>query len=263
MCLQFWVKKKVSVISFQATAMVTGIGGTCQLVLYTVIVMFTLSVNANHHSNDHWPSLNQVLNEINWPLRRHVINSLHEIISSPDLYTLSSSCNHSLQYFVDGLEKNREDAFRMLDSWSKVSPGFLSGQYVDFGHWEQCIETTMQSNTLHATGQYCLYHLSWPLLNSIREDLQAFNRHNDTWIKHLIADSDAFRFAKVAGATCLPSTCSRDEIQSIVHKCKFSLTLSLSLSLHCKCLSFDSFYFCLLYVSRLHFVQSLQTYKSL
>ena len=242
--------------------MVTGTISRCQLVLTLLIARSAFQVNAIDQSNDHWPSLNQALNEVNWPVRGHLINFLHEIINSPDIYSISASCNSSLQYFVDGLENNREDAFRLLDSWSRAPPGFLSGQYVDFGHWEQCLHTTMQSPPPKATGQYCLYHLTWPLHASIREDLHAVSQHNETWIKYVIADSDAFRFTKVAGATCLPSTCSRDEIQSIVDKCKFSLSLS-----SCECLLFNSFYFPFFSLSLPGlvslFTQSLRSCKSL
>ena len=110
----------------------------------------------------------------------------------------------------------------VLDSWSKVRPGLLSGEYADLGHWDQCVSTVLHENwkSEQVTGQYCLYHLSWPLHESYEEDRAAVSRHSSSWIRHLIDDSDAFRFAKVAAATCIPSTCTRHELQSMVDACK-------------------------------------------
>lgn len=110
----------------------------------------------------------------------------------------------------------------VLDSWSKSRPGLLSGEYADFGHWDQCLKTVLHEPfiTEQVTGKYCLYHLSWPLHDSYEEDKASVSRHNSSWIRHLIDDSNAFRFAKVAAATCIPSTCTRQELQSIVDACK-------------------------------------------
>lgn len=61
---------------------------------------------------DNWFSLNEVLNEYNWPIRSYVINALSEVINEPKVYKISNTCNESLIHFLSGLQTNSEDSFR-------------------------------------------------------------------------------------------------------------------------------------------------------
>lgn len=49
-----------------------------------------------------------------------------------------------------------------MDSIAKMRPGFLSGEYGDFGKWDECIEVNYDENNLRFKGEYCMYELHWP-----------------------------------------------------------------------------------------------------
>ena len=83
------------------------------VIICQTLFFFIFNVTANSNvQKDHWPALNQVLNEYTWPIRPHVVEAIYEVLSDPQVYKISASCNASLKYFVTGLQENKEDAFR-------------------------------------------------------------------------------------------------------------------------------------------------------
>ena len=82
-------------------------------VIICLTLLFIFNVAASPTViEDHWPVLNEVLNEYTWPLRSRVVAAVNEVLSDPQVYKVSASCNASLIYFATGLRGNREDAFR-------------------------------------------------------------------------------------------------------------------------------------------------------
>ena len=80
-----------------------------KIIIHSFLIALTTSVN---DAKDHWPVLNEVLNEYTWPIRFRVVAAINEILNDPQVYKVSKSCNSSLSYFATGLQENREDAFR-------------------------------------------------------------------------------------------------------------------------------------------------------
>ena len=107
-----------------------------------------------------------------------------------------------------------------MDSNAKTKSGFLSGDYVDFGKWDQCMETVYQDSSdpsFHFTGKYCLskWHLPSPESSEEWQELQ--REFNDTWPLHsLLVNLEVSKFLAITNGICFPSTCSGREINQIM-----------------------------------------------
>ena len=106
-----------------------------------------------------------------------------------------------------------------LDSWGKMRPGLLHGEYSDFGHWNQCIQVKHTDTDREIRGKYCLYELDWNLPRDSNVQMSLAQNFSDSWIQSLIIDSDAFRFQRISNSICVPDACSLAEIQSAIHVC--------------------------------------------
>ena len=114
-----------------------------------------------------------------------------------------------------------------MDSWGKMKSGFLSGEYVDFGKWDQCIDAKYDSSKsedekersadgIAFKGKYCLYQIHWPYPKNKLEQVEMLREFNDTWISNLIKDAESVKFLPITNSICFPSVCSRDEINTAI-----------------------------------------------
>ena len=216
---------------------------TCILCVQLSTLLLSVTVGALSPAQDHWPHLSDALASYLWPVKGRAIHFLHQIVNDAEAFQVSRSCKISLKHLRDGLKGHRDDAHSFLDSWSKHPSGLMSGEHVDYGHWEQCVQSELREKTSSTPGQYCLLHLKWPLYDTRGQIDQAYARHNTSWIKSLIADSEPFKFGVFAAAACIPATCSRDELQSVVNSLTLNSPLSIEVAESCDTLKdFDVAY---------------------
>ena len=115
-----------------------------------------------------------------------------------------------------------------------MRPGFLSGEYTDFGKWDECvsINNVIGDKSLFQ-GKFCVYELNWPLPKTREEESRLRSNFSNHWVQTLIKDSDSFRFQPVSNSLCLPSVCSKQEIQSAIQFCEYTSCSGLISLRHC------------------------------
>lgn len=123
------------------------------------------------------------------------------------------------------LRSNAFYSHLVMDSMAKIKSGFLSGEYADFGKWDQCIETVYDDHVFNEKGlkfggKFCLYGMHWPQPESDEELAEVTMAFNNTWLDDYAKMHRIFRVVPMTNALCFPSVCSKEEIQTAVQFCK-------------------------------------------
>lgn len=108
-----------------------------------------------------------------------------------------------------------------MDSMAKMKPGFLSGEFADFGKWDQCIETNYHEKGVDFDGKFCLYEMHWPQPETDEEVKEIATAFNGSWLEDYEKMHRVFRVAPITNAICFPSVCDKEEIQTAVQFCKY------------------------------------------
>lgn len=166
---------------------------------------------------------------------------------------ISSPCLASMLKLLTGLRKQEIWAFRFIDSFGRISPGTFDGTVSNFGEYHECVDIDFPSDFEgledvndagspgHASldnmadvpeekvvGKYCLMRVDIPMppkplrLHIRKPVINVTGTNLENTILQYISRSfdslytiDGFRFG-----VCLPSTCSADEITSLINKGK-------------------------------------------
>lgn len=154
---------------------------------------------------------------------------------------ITSSCLASILKLLTGLRKQEVWAFRLIDSFGRLSAGTFDGTVSNFGEYHECMdidfpgdfegidddesesESTPEEKVV---GKYCLLRLDIPMppkprrLHFSKPVINVTGTPLENTILHYLSrgfDSlysiKGFRFG-----ICLPSTCSADEITSLLNK---------------------------------------------
>jgi hypothetical protein len=102
-----------------------------------------------------------------------------------------------------------------------MKPGFLSGEYTDFGKWDQCVNINDKiGDRKMFQGMFCVYELRWDLPKTKNEEEKLRRIYSRQWINGLIKDSDSFRFQAVSNSFCVPSVCEKHELRDAIQFCE-------------------------------------------
>lgn len=112
-----------------------------------------------------------------------------------------------------------------MDSMAKMRPGFMSGEYTDYGKYDQCLDVAYNKKGTKFVGKYCLYAMNWPLPENDDEIEELKAALNETWMEGFSNDIALFRMVPITNSLCFPSVCSKDEIQTAVQFCKLYFRL--------------------------------------
>lgn len=104
-----------------------------------------------------------------------------------------------------------------------MRPGLLSGEYTDFGKWDQCLAVDHQLQDFTFRGKYCVYELHWQLPASKELQKALISNFTGAWIQNLIVDADAFKFQQISNSICIPFDCTPEEIEETSHVCTFAV----------------------------------------
>lgn len=112
----------------------------------------------------------------------------------------------------------------MLDASGKMKSGFVAGEYGDFGNYDQCLDISYSDSDIHFVGQHCMYkmHLPLPLRhhNPKRVELGG-TEMNGTWLEKLAKVYKFLYATSPVNGLCMPSTCSKHEIEPFIRACRF------------------------------------------
>ncbi|CAL1300170.1 unnamed protein product [Larinioides sclopetarius] len=151
-----------------------------------------------------------------------VKNSLPAIMQASETLNLTTGCSKGLFKLFADFKQTKLWAFRMIDSSGKIPNGIIDGSINSFGDYDMCVNTEVPR---HFRGQYCLVELDPPLpprrpFVSYDEEIPQFINVSrpDTVIGAFLRNAMYFHHLNFRSSVCVPSTCSREEIQAIATK---------------------------------------------
>lgn len=86
-----------------------------------------------------------------------------------------TECSIQNNYIEDSYSQGSLWARKFRDSWGRFPSGLFSGNYFDFGHFDQCINFQHYSGAVNEIqGQYCLLMFPYDLKNQEKGILPSF-----------------------------------------------------------------------------------------
>ena len=127
-------------------------------------------------------------------------------ITNNESIALSNDCRMKLSFFSKGLKERSLEAMTIFSSYSNGQPGFFTDRISDFGHYRQCLYSKFNgSNT-----RYFLIQVTHP----------GHEIHPKPWHKRDqfvdVVHPTNFRPAPILHAICLPSECSRQDVEGLL-----------------------------------------------
>ena len=120
----------------------------------------------------------------------------------------------------------------MLDASGKPPSGILEGTLTDFGSYEECLTVDSRESGGSWTGQYCLLDLSADFDNDpplgLKQPPPGISPQDIVWDPALQIFWSMNRLLSFRYGACIPSTCTRYDLDTLANYCKWSpLWLSL------------------------------------
>lgn len=210
--------------------------GTKSGLSFVTILLIQLVSKVSKATCDHHDQVkvDPVLSSYLWPMKPTVIDTIQKITSSLK-NELSQECVSSLSQFSSGLKSNKIWSLQMVDSWGKMPPGFLTDQFVDMGHFHQCLEIDSRKYQIgskeyqvgssgHFVGQHAMIYLKWPLpersfkYESPYVESTSINlERNGTWLEPLTKYHTLFYLEPFVTSICYPSTCTESDLNSVLN----------------------------------------------
>lgn len=102
--------------------------------------------------------------------------------------------------------------FVVIDSAAKIHSGFLKGNVVNFGNFDECLEVRNPSNTIQ--GQYCIITVTTPMKLG-----DTFDNRGSAFGESVATDSMLFN------SVCIPDDCTSAEIVLLFNTIKIGTPL--------------------------------------
>lgn len=134
-------------------------------------------------------------------------------------------CEKQIELLVGGYQRKELWALKVLDAWGKSQSGLLSGNLVNFGHYEQCLEVIHMADDPNDGvfyGQHCTiffendpeatdvsFNASTDITNMILPQVL----HIELLREYMIALN-----LKMATSICVPSLCTAVKVTEIVNR---------------------------------------------
>lgn len=160
----------------------------------------------------------------------------HVVAMSSDA-KVSGACSGAILKWILNLRNLRTWAVKMLDATGKPGPGILEGSLSMLGNYRQCLEVRAPDEDEielvdgefreYFRGQYCVLQLRPHLPEkrpffSLNSTLPSLLRKSYKYYEKNVYDdlselALAFNFVHIRADLCVPSLCSRDDIQRVAN----------------------------------------------
>lgn len=166
----------------------------------------------------------------------------HAVAMSTDA-KVSGSCSGAILKWILNLRNLRSWAVKMLDATGKPAAGILEGSLTLFGNYHECLSVRAPDEDEielvdefreYFRGQYCVLQMKPYLpakkpfysLNSTIDNLMrnSYKYYEKNVYDDLAELAMAFNFVNIRADLCVPSLCSRDDIQRVADYCKYHST---------------------------------------
>lgn len=158
-----------------------------------------------------------------------------QIVAMASDAKVSGNCSGAILKWILSLKSMKTWAIKMLDAIGKPSAGLLEGSLTLFGNYKQCLDVRAPDEDEieiadgefreYFRGQYCVLQIKPPLaakprfysLNSTLTSLlrKSYKPYERTVYDDLSELAMAFHFVNIRADLCVPSLCSRDDIQRV------------------------------------------------
>lgn len=173
------------------------------------------------------------LNTLLWCLCLTFVASIeasvaHNVLEVEKFSTVASSkvkitksdemCKKQMYHLVDAYQNKELWALKVFDSWGKSQSGLFSGNLINFGHYEQCLETRYQFEDPTDgvfEGQHCMIFF---------KDSEEFKNVSDE-IRNMVLPQNAhielmrqyvnFYKVQMGSAVCVSSFCTPGMVREI------------------------------------------------
>lgn len=156
---------------------------------------------------------------------------------------VSGNCSGAILKWILNLRNLRTWAVQMLDSIGKPSAGILEGSLTMFGNYKQCLGVRAPDEDEievsddgefkeYFRGQYCVVQVRPPLAKkpafySLNSTITSLLRKSYKYYERTVYDdlselAMAFHFVSIRLDLCVPSLCSRDDIQRVANFRKYA-----------------------------------------
>lgn len=135
-----------------------------------------------------------------------------------------AKCKEQVMLLVGGYQRKELWALKVLDAWGKSQSGLFSGNLINFGHYEQCLEVKYKFNDTTVGdffGQHCMVFFK----DSPGASVEQFNAsyfedlilpevsHVELMRQHM----DVVK-ARMGTALCVPSICTGKMVRQIADR---------------------------------------------
>lgn len=112
---------------------------------------------------------------------QNVANSLQKFATvSTKTFIDDDICNNDLNLFGSALDKKEPWAIKLVDTWAKISAGYMSGNKLFIGDFDSCVKFQHKQPAYKLfQGQHCLVALSALPNSTLNDD------RNDLSLKHV------------------------------------------------------------------------------
>lgn len=157
----------------------------------------------------------------------------HVVAMSSDA-KVSGACSGAILKWILNLRNLRSWAVKMLDAIGKPSAGILEGSLTMFGNYHECLSVRapdedeielVEEFREYFRGQYCVLQMrpylpKKPTFYSLNSTIESLFRPSYKYYEKNVYDdlaelAMAFNFVNIRADLCVPSLCSRDDIQRV------------------------------------------------
>lgn len=161
-----------------------------------------------------WLRASSLLQPVFWPLKDTIVDALGKICSN--VREISDHCRLSLQQFKYFLSRGEAVSFQMMDSFGSFGHSLFTHGISSLGDYSQCVN--IRFNKSYA--RYTMIQIHTPLpkdMDTLSIPRPSHLDVTDGWKYHYSNRIGALRYIPQIFSVCLPSQCTRSDIESTLH----------------------------------------------
>ncbi|CAN7989918.1 unnamed protein product [Ixodes pacificus] len=176
----------------------------------------------NDSVTDQWLAMERVFKGA---VDRGFRSLLPHVLKMSEDNDLSPPCTSAFIVVLRKLRSLDRNVLRMVDASGKLAPGLLEGSLTEFGNFDECLSVAVGDDPSAQPlfrGQYCMVKARPPLPPKpwvVSNHFQAVNFSlfpETSVIRELLEDAGTFYATTTRMGLCMPSSCSRQDVESIV-----------------------------------------------
>ena len=175
------------------------------LVILMTLTSCSQQYSSVQHRSQEFVEAAQMYGQFMLPHLQHFRDFLKDIEHNNSI-SISKACQSTLSLFERGLEEKHLEAMTIFSSYSKGQSGFFTDRITDFGHYKQCLYSTL--NGSHT--RYVILEVSHPIDGRVEKP------RNPTHKYHNLLHFSNFVPFPVLHAVCLPSECSLRDVEILL-----------------------------------------------